>query len=277
MIRRIVRWLAANGVADVVVNLHHLPATVTSVVGDGADLGVHVRYSWEQPVVLGSAGGPRQALEIVGAPRFLIVNGDTLTDVDLTALTAAHESAGALVTLALTSNREPSRYGGVLLDSTSRVTGFLPRGAGAERSSHFLGVQIAEARAFCELPVGSPINSIGGAYDELVARAPGALRGYTSAAAFWDVGTTADYLTACRALAGSVDPPHGRSVHIAPSARVTRSILWDDIDVGAGARLDECIVTDGVRVPAGVGYSRAILRAGADGRLIADELTSSNG
>ena len=80
LVRRIVRWLAANGVTDVVLNLHYLPATLTAVVGDGSDLGARVRYSWEQPQVLGSAGGPRQALPILGADAFLIVNGDTLSE-----------------------------------------------------------------------------------------------------------------------------------------------------------------------------------------------------
>jgi ADP-glucose pyrophosphorylase len=51
---------------------------------------------------------------------------------------------------------------------------------------------------------------------------------------------------------------------------VTRSILWDDISVGAGATLDECIVTDGVRVPSGTDYRRAVLVAGsAPGELLA--------
>src|SRR5688500_5937251 len=79
LVRRLVRWLAAHGVTDVVLNLHHLPATLTAVVGDGSDLGSLVRYSWEQPQVLGSAGGPRQALPILGADAFLIANGDTLS------------------------------------------------------------------------------------------------------------------------------------------------------------------------------------------------------
>ena len=52
--------LAARGVRDVVVNLHHRPNTITGVVGDGAALGCRVRYSWER-VLLGSAGGPRRA------------------------------------------------------------------------------------------------------------------------------------------------------------------------------------------------------------------------
>src|SRR6476661_4739124 len=66
MVRRIARWLAASGVTDIVLNLHHLPETIAAAMGDGSDLSVRVRYSWEQPVLLGAAGGPRQALEIVG-------------------------------------------------------------------------------------------------------------------------------------------------------------------------------------------------------------------
>ena len=78
LIRRIARWLAGHGITDVVMNLHHLPSTVTAAVGEGQDLGVRVRYSWEHPVVLGTAGGPRQALPLIGSDVFLIVNGDTL-------------------------------------------------------------------------------------------------------------------------------------------------------------------------------------------------------
>ena len=57
LVRRILGWLAASGVTDVVLNLHHRPETVCAVVGDGSDLGVRVRYSWENPV-LGSGGRP---------------------------------------------------------------------------------------------------------------------------------------------------------------------------------------------------------------------------
>src|SRR6185369_14316709 len=120
------------GVDDLVLNLHHRPETLTAVVGDGRDLGARVRYSWEQPRVLGSAGGPRQALAIVGAETFLLINGDTLTDVDPAAVVDAHMNSGALVTLALVPNREHERYGGVTVDGRGRVTGFTRRGAAAE-------------------------------------------------------------------------------------------------------------------------------------------------
>ena len=99
VIRRIVRWLAEQEIADVVVNLHHLPHTIAAVLGDGSDLGARVRYSWEQPNLLGSAGGPRQALDIIGEDTFLIVNGDTLTDLRVAPLVDAHQASGALVTL----------------------------------------------------------------------------------------------------------------------------------------------------------------------------------
>src|SRR5262249_5687455 len=123
IVRRIIAWLARQGVSDVVLNLHHRPETITAVLGDGTDLGVRARYSWEQPVVLGSGGGPRQALPIVGADPFLIVNGDTLTDLDAVALVDEHARTGAVVTLAVVPNRDFAHYGGVVVDEQRRVTG----------------------------------------------------------------------------------------------------------------------------------------------------------
>jgi mannose-1-phosphate guanylyltransferase len=196
IVRRIIRWLAAHEVRDLVVNLHYLPHTVTAVLGDGSDLGVQVRYSWEQPRILGSAGGPRAALDILGGGTFVIVNGDTLTDLDLGALIDDHDThraGGTLVTLALVPNREPEKYGGVRLDADGVVAGFVARGPAAAGSHHFLGVQIAGAEAFRDVPAGQPASSIGGVYDALIAQRRGAIRGFVCNAAFWDIGTMADY------------------------------------------------------------------------------------
>ena len=128
LVRRILRWLAGYGVTDAVLNLHHLPHTITGIIGDGADIGVRVRYSWEVPV-LGSAGGPRRALPLLGASPFLIVNGDTLTDVDVAALVADHRQSGALVTMAVVPNTEPDKYGGVVVEPDGAVSGFAKRGS----------------------------------------------------------------------------------------------------------------------------------------------------
>src|SRR6187549_2680097 len=82
--RRILRGLHEAGVRDAVLNLHHLPHTLTGALGDGSDIGMCLRYSWEMPV-LGSAGGPRRALPLLSnrGESFLIVNGDTLTNVNV--------------------------------------------------------------------------------------------------------------------------------------------------------------------------------------------------
>jgi mannose-1-phosphate guanylyltransferase len=269
LVRHIIRWLRRAGISDLVLNLHYRPETIASVVGDGSDLDVGVRYSWEQPAVLGSAGGPRRALPLLGGGAFLIVNGDTLTDVDLPALIAAHKASDALVTMALVPNDQPQKYGGAVLDAESRVTGFVRAGTrlraaptGEAGLYHFIGVQVAESSAFEALPDNRPINSVGDVYDRLIAQRPGRIRGFVTHAAFWDVGTIADYCATSAALGGSA-PARGRNTRVAPTARIDSSILWDDVEVGEHAVLEECIVTDGAVVPDGARYQRAVLRAGA--------------
>jgi NDP-sugar pyrophosphorylase family protein len=269
LIRRIARWLVGQGVSDLVLNLHHRPETIAAVMGDGSDLGARVRYSWEQPVVLGAAGGPRQALPIVGADTFFLINGDTLTDFTLAGLVDVHQSTGAAVTLALLPNHQPDRYGGLRLDAEQRVIGFAPRGR-AEGSYHFFGVQLVAASVFASLPAGQPARSIGGVYDALIASQPGAIRGLVADAAFWDVGTVADYWQTSWSFAqaeGTADLTRGRGGHIDPTARVSRSILWDDVEIGSECVVDECVVTDGVRVPAGASYRRTILLPAARGAV----------
>jgi mannose-1-phosphate guanylyltransferase len=193
LVRRILRWLAHEQVHDVVINLHYLPHTITALVGDGSDLGLRVRYSWEQPLILGSAGGPRRAAPIIGAQSFFVVNGDTLTDLSLGPLARDHESSGALVTIALMPNREPDRYGGARLDERGCITEFVPRGPAAAGSYHVIGVQAAQAEAFTGLKDGEPANSVRGLYEQLIAARPGSIRGYPCNATFWDIGTPEDY------------------------------------------------------------------------------------
>jgi NDP-sugar pyrophosphorylase family protein len=267
--RRAIRWLAGHGVRDLVLNLHHKPESIAAAVGDGADLDVRVRYSWESPV-LGSAGGPRHALPLLldaaGAKTFVIVNGDTLTDLDLPAMIADHRRTGALVTMALIPNPRPDKYGGVLLDGDGAITGFTRRGD-RRPGFHFIGPQVVEAEVFQPLEDGVPAETVLGIYPALMASRPGSVRGFVSAAAFHDIGTPADLLRTSLDLAaadGRVDHPRwGRNPQVDASARITRSVLWDDVTVGAGAVLTECVVADGVRVPEGAVFARCAIVRGA--------------
>lgn len=259
--RRTIRWLVSYGVHDLVLNLHHKPETITADVGDGSDLGARVRYSWESPV-LGSAGGPRHALPLVRERTFFLVNGDTLTDVDLAAMLEQHRRTGALVTMALIPNPDPSKYGGVLLDGSGAVREFTRRGSPGP-SMHFIGPQVVEADAFAPLEDGILSESVLGIYPRYIADRPGSIRGFVCKAMFRDIGTPGDLLRTSLDLAaadGRPDRPRwGRRVRVDPAAHVTRSVLWDEVTIGSGATITDCVVADGVTIPAGARYDRSAI------------------
>ncbi|HJR59376.1 MAG TPA: NDP-sugar synthase [Vicinamibacterales bacterium] len=262
---RVARWLAAHGFIDQVFNLHHHPSTVTACLGDGSGFGARVRYSWEQPV-LGSAGGPRHALPLLtddGGTRFLIVNGDTLTDVDLDAVLHRHEDSGALVTMALIPNPAPEKYGGVGVTADGFVSGFTRPGAAPE-SRHFIGVQVAEARAFASLADGVRHESVNALYPELMRQSPRAVAAYVSSASFSDIGTPGDCHRTSLALARREgDHLVSATARVAASAVLERTALWDDVTVEDGVRLTDCIVGDGARVREGLAFAQcAIVPAG---------------
>jgi mannose-1-phosphate guanylyltransferase len=243
-----------------VLNLHHLPDTITEAIGDGGTFGVRVRYSREE-VVLGRAGGPARAMPLLDAARFFLVNGDTLTNLDLSALAARHLASGAAVTLALIPNPDPLHYGGVSVDADGCVTGFTAPGP-SNRGLHFIGVQAVDARVFAAVDPDTPSDTFNGVYRDIVSRDPGAIRAFTSAASFDDIGTAADYLATCLAVAraeGLDGPLLGMRSVIAPGARVWRSVLWDDVRVDSGAALDECVVADGAAVPADARLARSVV------------------
>ena len=210
--------------------------------------------------MLGSAGGPRRAFSLARDERLWLVNGDTLADAPLGEMAEAHRSSDALVTMAVIPNPDPSRYGGVVFDDGGAVTGFSRRGATGP-SWHFVGVQIAERAAFERLPDGVPADSVGALYPSLIAERPGSVRAFRCEVAFRDIGTPADYLAACLALAGSPEALRAPGVHVPADASVEQSVLWEDVQVESGARLSECVVMNGARIPEGFQARRAVIGA----------------
>ncbi len=247
----ILRDLATAGITDAVLNLHHLPATVTREIGDGTQYGVRVRYSWEQPRVLGSAGGPRHALPLLDGDTVLIVNGDTLCDLPVRQLWERHHASGALVTLGLMPHPAPGRYGGVTLDADvtgplpleGRVTGFVPR-TSTEPSVHFPGIQVVDRSVFAAIPDDTPAETVLGIYPQLMADRPGSVHGVVFDARFEDVGRVDDYLRACRALAGDAAGnvvASRASVH--PDAVLRHCVVWPEGVVPSGCELERVVVT----------------------------------
>jgi NDP-sugar pyrophosphorylase family protein len=273
--RRAIRWLVAHGVRDLVLNLHHKPESIAAAVGDGVDLGARVRYSWESPV-LGSAGGPRHALPLLrdgsSEPAFVLVNGDTLTNVDLAAMIRRHRDTGARVSMALIPNPRPDKYGGVLLDDRHVVTAFTRRGSPGP-SFHFIGPQVVNAEVFADLPDGVPAESVLEVYPRLMRDEPGAVRGFVGDWSFRDIGTPADLLETSLALAAAdgrpENPRWGAHVRVDPAARVVRSVLWDDVTIGAGAEIVDCVIADGVTIPPGARHARSAIVEHAGSLLVA--------
>src|SRR6201991_4502779 len=113
-IRFMIDWLRSHGVDDVVMSCGHLASGVRNVLGDGEALGIRLRYV-EEPRPLGTGGALKYAEQLLDE-RFLMLNGDVLTDIDVTAQLRAHEETKARATLALYPVEDPSSYGLVRLN-----------------------------------------------------------------------------------------------------------------------------------------------------------------
>ena len=268
LIARILEQLHAAGIRRVVLNLHHRADTITRIVGDGARFGLDVRYSWET-TVLGSAGGPARAIPLLESDRFLVVNGDTLSNVDLLALAGQHVDTNALVTMAVVDGREG--YNGVIARRDGIVTGF-GRHAGA---FHFIGVQAVNAAVFAGVDPGAKSETVHGIYPGLIARRPEAVRVFQGATEFFDIGSPQDYLDTALALAArehrAID--RGQGCVVGTDARLDHTIVWDRVRIGSGVTLSHCVVADDVVVPDGASYSHSSLVM-RDNTLIADGFSS---
>jgi len=151
------------------------------------------------------------------------------------------------------------------------VTGFAKRGS-TEPSYHFVGVQVAEAEAFASLAPGTPYESVGGVYPVLIRDRPGSVRAHVCSSEFQDIGTPDDYLQTSLLLSQreGTGAAHGAGTRVDATARVEDSVLWDDVEVGPGSMLKQCIVTDGARVPAETSWIGVTLRR-ADTQLAPGE------
>lgn len=254
LISRILRWLHAAGIRRVVLNLHHRADSITRIVGDGSRLDLSVRYSWE-PEILGSAGGPARAVPLLESDRFLIVNGDTLTAVDLPALAAQHVETNAMVTMAVV-DADP-RYNAIVADDAGIVTEFSKRESGTVGRFHFIGVQAVNAAVFAGVDPNRKSETVHGIYPALAAGRTGAIRIFQTREQFHDIGSPQDYLdTAIRIAAREGRPlDRGDGSVVASTATLVNTVIWDRVTIGANARLSNCVVADDVTVPAGADHA----------------------
>jgi mannose-1-phosphate guanylyltransferase len=259
-IRFMVDWLARHGVSEVIMACGFRAELLRDALGDGGGEGPAIRYV-EEREPLGTAGPIRLAADEVGLDeRFLVLNGDILSDLDLTALIAAHGEAGATGTLALYPVEDPRPYGLVLTGEGGAVEAFLekPDPADIATDEISVGAYVLEAGVLDLIPAGTAMSIEREVFPRLVGEG---LYGHRLEGYWMDIGTPERYLQASwdileRRVATDVEIAPGdeatlveEGCEIAPDSTVgPRAVIGRDSTIGAGATVVGSVLDTGCRV-----------------------------
>jgi NDP-sugar pyrophosphorylase family protein len=163
-------WLKSQGIQDVVMNLHHHGEKVRAALGDGSVYGLRLTYSPEDPI-LDTGGGIKKAQPFLDGNTFLVLNGDTIIDLDLSTLLETHCRNQAVATLVLRADPEANRYGIIETDRSGRIRRFLaqpPEVNAALSPFMFTGLQILEPRIFDFMPANRAFGTTRETYPRLL-------------------------------------------------------------------------------------------------------------
>ncbi len=188
--------LKRHGFHQVVINLHYLGPMIEQALGDGSKFGMRIIYSHE-PIILGTGGGIKKAEPYFSGEPVLILNADTLVELDLEALRDFHRSRGAAATLALREDQDAERWGLVEVgeqDRILRITGRGVREATTIAQRMFAGIHILHPRLLQQVPKGV-VSSIIDPYVAAIERGEPVL-GYDLHGYWSDIGTTERYTQA---------------------------------------------------------------------------------
>jgi mannose-1-phosphate guanylyltransferase len=284
MIEHVLSHLHRHGVERAALALGYRPDAFVDAYPDGRCGGVAVHYAIE-PEPRDTAGAIRFAALDAGIDgRFLVVNGDVLTDLDVGALVRAHEAAGAEGTIALHRVEDPSAYGVVPTEPDGRVTAFIEKPPRAEAPTDLInaGTYVLEASVLDRIAPDVRVNVERVTFPAMVAdRTLYAVDGDT----YWiDAGTPATYLQAnLDLLAGRWGAPEPE-VGVHPSAIVLGTVAEAVVGAGAhvavGARVEgsvvlpHAVVERDATVRGAIIGARAVVGAGASvgpGTVVGDD------
>lgn len=161
VMEHIVRLAARHGFEDLVANLHWFPDLIRGHFGDGSEFGVRLTWSPEENL-LGTSGGVRGAAEFLG-DSFLVISGDALTDIDLTAMRDFHESHDGIATLATKRVQDTSEFGVSITDDEGRIQGFQEKPEPAEALSDLAncGIYMFRSEIFDYFPAPGESKAAG--------------------------------------------------------------------------------------------------------------------
>jgi NDP-sugar pyrophosphorylase family protein len=272
----ILRLLRQHGVREVVVNLHHFPDAIKGWFGDGSSLGMEIRWSYEEEL-MGTAGGVKNNEDFLAGDTFLVMSGDSLTDLDLDALLATHRAKSGLATLSVKQVSDPSDYGVVVVDEDDRILGFQEKPSREEALSDLCncGIYVFEPEIFERIPAATFYDFGKQVFPELVG--DGTPFYVHRVAGYWnDVGNLEEYTRSnFDALGGAVDierPGHeirsgvfcGERCVVEQGAELSGPVLLGEGCVlERGARLQGPLVLgEGCVVEAGALLQRSVVGAG---------------
>jgi mannose-1-phosphate guanylyltransferase len=270
-----IEWLAGHGVTEVVLACGFLPDVLREALeGEEERAGVSISYVVE-PERRGTAGAIRFAADELGDgldERFLALNGDVLTDLDLTALLRAHSEREARATLGLHPVKDSSAYGLVHSDSNGAVLEFLEKTGEAVPGEINAGMYVLERSVLDLIPPGEEVSIERDIFPRLVGDGLHGLRldGY-----WMDIGTPERYLQASwdileRRVETRVQPTApgmlvGVGAEVASGATIgPRAVLGESCKVADGAEIRDSVVLDGCVVGEGARLSGSILSAGVE-------------
>ena len=279
---QILARLAAEGIDEAVINLHHLPRPLRDAFGDGVTLGLSaLHYSVEEEQLLGTGGGlAHAAAHLKGAGTILVRNSDFLADIPLSQVVASHLRSGCPATIVVAPHR--AGYTRVALDDAHRVTAF---GDNAGGSHLFTGYHLIEETVLDRIPAEGPSDIVRGVYFGFAAE--GRLNAYVHDGFWWEFGDPREYLegsmrvialpaerrirlgdfdvvrpigSAIAAIGAGADLTAagielagtlaiGMGVMVGERAKLEDTVVMPEAWIGPGSSLCRCIVGPGTEIP----------------------------
>jgi mannose-1-phosphate guanylyltransferase len=274
MIERVLIQLADHGVDRAVLSMGYLPDPFIEAYPDKRIGGVDVTFAIESHP-LGTAGAIRYAASTCGIDdTFLAVNGDVLTDLDVTALVALHHTRRGEATIHLTPVLDPSRYGVVVTDEHGRVLEFVekPPAGTAPTNNINAGTYVLEPSFLERVTPDAAVSVETQVFPEMVEH--GTLFAMHDASYWLDAGTPSSYLQANTDVLDGArkytrsSTAHGTSlVHtsasVASTATLERSVLANHVVIEDGAVVRGSVVLEGARIGVGATVLDSVVGPGA--------------
>lgn len=265
-----------HGITEAVATLAFMPHVITDYFGDGDEWGMSLEYAVEE-TPLGTAGSVKNAQDLLPDDEpFIVISGDSITDIDLTALLAFHRERGGAVTIALKAVEDPLDFGVVITAEDGRIERFLEKPTWGQVFSDRIntGIYVIEPWVLDKIPPGTPYDFSSELFPALMDEGH-ALYGSVTECYWCDVGSRDSYLDVHRDILDGkamiyVPGVHARpglwvsdSARVDPSARIgDKVVIGDNVTIRADAVVgdhvvvgDNCVISTGARVDHSVMWS----------------------